>query len=88
MLSVVRVGITKWRTIIPFCIIPFLAVSIKSLLCNASKEYFYNIHVLTDGLSDECVEELKKNMTSNSKLIIDNVSEHVAKIKKKAWCNS
>lgn len=63
--------------------VPFLGVSIKSLLCNASKEYFYNIHVLTDGLSDESVDELKKNMTPNSKLIIDNVSRYVARIKER-----
>lgn len=63
--------------------VPFLGVSIKSLLCNASKDCFYNIHVLTDGLTNESVEELKKNMTPNSTLIIDNVSKHVARIKER-----
>ena len=39
--------------------VPFLAVSIKSLLDNASKDYFYNIHILTDGIN----EENRKNLT-------------------------
>lgn len=80
-------NLTKETKIIPVFFatdnnyVPFLGVSIKSLLENASKEYFYNIHVLTDGLSDENINELKKNMTANSKLIIDNVSSHVSRIK-------
>lgn len=61
--------------------VPFLAVSIKSLLDNASKDYFYNIHVLTDGISEANQEKLKGNMSANSKLIFDDVSNHVAKIK-------
>lgn len=61
--------------------VPFLAVSIKSLLDNASPDYFYNIHVLTDGISDENKEELQKHMSPNSKLIFDEVTKHVEKIK-------
>lgn len=61
--------------------VPFLAVSIKSLLENASKDYFYNIHVLTDGISKENQEELEKHMSPNSKLIFDDVSKHVERIK-------
>ena len=60
--------------------VPFLAVSIKSLLCNASKDYFYNIHVLTDGISEDNKIELEKHMTPNSKLIFDDVSKHVTRI--------
>lgn len=62
--------------------VPFLAVSAKSLLLNASEEYFYNIHVMTDGLSDESIALIKENLTSNSKLIIDNMNEHVKGIEK------
>lgn len=61
--------------------VPFLAVSIKSLLDNASKDYFYNIHVLTDGISEENQKELEKHMTPNSKLIFDEVGKHVERIK-------
>ena len=54
--------------------VPFLAVAIKSLLENASQEYFYNIHILTDGLNNESVTKLRKNMSSNSRLIIDTMN--------------
>lgn len=60
--------------------IPFLAVAIKSLLDNANKGYFYNIHILTDGLKDESIENLKGNMSSNSRLIINNMRECVVDI--------
>ena len=63
--------------------VPFLAVSIKSLLDNASKDYFYNIHILTDGLSQESMDELEKHMSPNSKLIFDDISKHVARIKER-----
>ena len=54
--------------------VPFLAVAIKSLLENASQEYFYNIHILTDGLTNESITKLRKNMSSNSRLIIDTMN--------------
>ena len=63
--------------------VPFLAVSIKSLLDNASRDYFYNIHILTDGITNENKEELQKNMSENSKLIFDDVSPYVARIKER-----
>ena len=63
--------------------VPFLAVSIKSLLDNASREYFYNIHILTDGITEENKNELQKNMSENSKLIFDDVSPYVARIKER-----
>lgn len=60
--------------------VPFLAVAIKSLLENASQEYFYNIHVLTDGLTNESITKLRKNMSSNSRLIIDTMNACVEDI--------
>ena len=77
---------TKEKKIIPIFFatddnyVPFLAVSIKSMLANASKEYFYNIHVLTDKLSDCSVEKLKANLSDNSRLIIDEMEGCVNKI--------
>ena len=62
--------------------VPFLAVSAKSLLENASKEYFYNIHVLTDGLSQENIDLISDNLTPNSKLIIDDMNTYVRDIEK------
>lgn len=63
--------------------VPFLAVSIKSLLENASKEYFYNIHILTDGISNKNKEKLQKHLTKNSKLIFDDMSIYVSRIKER-----
>ena len=61
--------------------VPFVAVAMKSLLDNASKEYFYNIHILTDdGIPEKHVEMLKANMTPNSKLIIDEVDPFIQTI--------
>jgi lipopolysaccharide biosynthesis glycosyltransferase len=63
--------------------VPFVSVAMKSLLDNASSEYFYNIHILTDdGIPEEHVEMLKQNMTPNSKLIIDMVDPYIEKIEK------
>ena len=39
--------------------VPFLAVAIKSMLDNASKDNFYNVHILTDGLLEENINKLK-----------------------------
>ena len=60
--------------------IPFLAVAIKSLLDNASDNYFYNIHVLTDGLNEESVSRLEQNLSENSRLIIDVMGNYIEKI--------
>lgn len=61
--------------------VPFLSVAIKSLLSNASNHYFYNIHILTEGLDDEKAEKLKLLETSNSEIIINDVSRYVRLIK-------
>lgn len=61
--------------------VPFLAVSIKSLLDNASKFYFYNIHVLTEGISEENKKRLKNYETQNSKINFIELSTYITKIK-------
>lgn len=61
--------------------VPFLSVAIKSMLCNANKNYRYNVHVLTEGLSQANVDKLLTLKTENSSVIIDNVSDEIAKIK-------
>ena len=61
--------------------VPFLAVSIKSLLENASDKYFYRIHVLTDGINEDHQFELLQHLTENSEIVYDNVSEYIAKIR-------
>lgn len=63
--------------------IPFVGVAIKSLLDNASKDNFYNIHILTSsGISSQCEDLLKKHLTPNSSLIIDYVDLYIKKIEK------
>ncbi len=61
--------------------VPFFAVAVKSLLLNASKNYFYNIHLLNEGLSEENKRDLQKYQTENSRLIFDDVSGYVEKLK-------
>ena len=38
---------------------PYLAVAIKSLLANASTDYFYKIHILTTNLDKDLCVKLK-----------------------------
>jgi len=63
--------------------VPFLAVAIKSMLDNASKDNFYNVHILTDGLLEENINKLKDNMTDNSRLIIDDMNDCLSNYKDK-----
>lgn len=63
--------------------VPFFAVAVKSLIINASKNYFYNIHLLNDGISEENKARLKEYQTENSRFIFDDVSGYVEKIKPK-----
>ena len=46
--------------------IPFLAVAIKSLIENASKEYEYIIKVLHTNVKEKNVRKIKKFETENS----------------------
>ena len=61
--------------------VPFLAVSIKSMLDNASKYYFYNIYILTEGISIENQKRLEKYQTQNSKIHFVELSSYITKIK-------
>ena len=61
--------------------VPFLAVSIKSLLDNASKDFYYKIYVLTEGITESNEERLKKLATEDSEVIFVNLSSNIAKIR-------
>lgn len=61
--------------------VPFLAVSIKSMLDNASKAYFYNIYVLTENISEKNMKRIKKYETQNSKINFVDLSKYITKIK-------
>ena len=61
--------------------VPFLAVSIKSLLDNASQDYFYKIYILTEGISKSNEERLKNYATDNSEIIFVDLSSYILKIR-------
>lgn len=61
--------------------IPFLSVAIKSLLDNSSNDYFYDIHILTEGIAHENVLKLKMLAGENSEIIIDDIMAEIASIK-------
>lgn len=56
---------------------PFLAVSVKSLLATASKEYFYKIHVLSAEISEENKNKLLKMKTKNSSIEFCDLSRRI-----------
>lgn len=60
---------------------PFLDVAIGSLIENASKEYFYDIHVLNAGLRYDYRFKMKqKRECENVSISFDNISKHIEKI--------
>ena len=61
--------------------VPFMAVAIKSLLENASKEYFYNIHILNTGINEDNQKRLHELETPNSKIYFKDLTENVIKIR-------
>ena len=58
----------------------FLAVALKSILDNASKDYFYKIHVLNTGLTLKNKTYIKEVLTENASLSFVNVKEELDKI--------
>ena len=62
--------------------VPFVHVSILSLLENGSKNYNYNIHILTEGLTQENIDGLVNTYSNDCvKIIINNLTEKVKKHK-------
>ena len=60
---------------------PYLAVAIKSLLSNASSDYFYKIHILTTNLDKDISEKLSKLATQNSSIQIISLKDEIEHIK-------
>ena len=58
--------------------VKFCIVSIKSLLKNANKDYYYVIHVLNSGLSKEMENELKKLNEENVKINLVCVADKIS----------
>ena len=48
--------------------IPFLAVTLQSMLENSSKDYLYSVKVLNSGISEENIAKIKKYETNNLKV--------------------
>ena len=62
---------------------PYLAVTLKSLLANASPDYFYKIHVLTSHIDSDYKDKINKVLTPNSSIEYISLANQVAEIKDK-----
>ncbi len=62
---------------------PFLSVAIKSMLDNASSDYFYNVHVVHNGLTSQNMEKLKSLKTENSEIIFSEMTHNLECIEDK-----
>ena len=60
---------------------PYLAVAIKSLLTNASTDYFYKIHILTTNLDKDICDKLTRLATTNSSIQIISLKDEIEHIK-------
>lgn len=65
--------------------VPFLCVSLCSLIKNANKNYNYNIHILNCGLLEENIMLIKDYESENVNIIFTNVSHSMKKFKKKLF---
>lgn len=63
--------------------VPFLDVTLRSLIKNASKKYKYVINVLNTGLKEESVNKVMQLQDDNFKIIFRNISDKVENIKNK-----
>lgn len=62
---------------------PYLAVSLKSLLDNASSEFFYKIHILTSNISEDFQNKIQKLKTENSSIEFISLENELKAIKDK-----
>ncbi len=60
---------------------PFLSVTLNSIFCNCSKDFYYKIYVLTDGLSEENKKNLSIYNTEISSVEYLNVKKNLEEIK-------
>ncbi len=57
---------------------PYLGVALRSMLANADGRFFYRIHILTEGLTEDHTAGLLAEETENAKITFDDVSHRVA----------
>ncbi len=65
--------------------IPFLAVSLGSLIANTTESNNYVIKVLTTGISNENIEKIKKYEKENVTIVFVNLSKQLEEIKDKLY---
>ena len=54
---------------------PFLGVALKSITQNASRNYTYNVHILTEGLNQTNISRLQAYSDKNFNILISDVAE-------------
>lgn len=62
---------------------PFLAVTLKSIFENSSKDYFYRIYVMTSNLHDDLRKRISKVMVENSSIEYVDINSKLETIKSK-----
>lgn len=81
----------KYKEIIPifFAVdeqyVPFLAVTLQSLVKNSSQEYYYVIKVLYTNLSEESKEKINKYTKENINIEYVDLNYYIEKIKGKLY---
>jgi len=60
--------------------VPFLIVTLESIVSNASKDNFYNFYVLNNGISKENIEKVMKYNKNNFKIEFVNMADKLVKI--------
>lgn len=63
--------------------VPFLSVSIRSLIDNSSKKYRYKIYILHTDITRSHQDAVKQMETSNCRIFFVDVSKEIEKIEKK-----
>ncbi len=63
--------------------VPFLEVTLRSIIANASKKYNYVINVLNTGLNKERTDKVKLLENDNFKINFCDISDHIVRIKDK-----
>ncbi len=80
---------TKGKTEIPIFFatddnyLPFLDVTLVSLIENASKDYFYNIYVLNTGLNEFGKAKIRRRNCENVAIHFVNASKYMGDVQKK-----
>lgn len=63
--------------------VKYAAVSLKSMLDNASKDYFYRVHILITDVSEQTKARFMQLKTANAEISFDDVSEYLTELSEK-----